>query len=218
MTKRSYVLLTCLILLIAVALYLHVEDEPLFSSSVDYSASLPQRFQSAGKVYEITELGNDYFPGRIIDPEQRLGVYAKNLERWTHFNEKKLGIELQIMVVKLKPGDIGEQAAEIFKIREVSKKAPTGGILILVEPEQRLAKIEVSYELEGVLTDSQVGYIAKQQLAPYAAYGTLGMALGDTIHYMRNEIFLVSSYSAKPSASKSSQSSALSSSNLPLLL
>jgi len=190
MTRRSYILLACLILLSAVALYLQGKNVPLFSRSDNYSTSLPQRFQSINKVYEITELGTEYFPERLIDPEQRLGVYAKNLQRWTDFNERNLGIDLQIMVVKLKPGDIGEQAAEIFKIREVSKQAPTGGILILVEPEQRLAKIEVSYELEGILTDSQVGYIAKQQLAPYAAYGTLGMALGDTIHYLRNEILL----------------------------
>jgi len=51
---------------------------------------------------------------------------------------------------------------------------------------RRDARIEVSYALEGAFPDAVVSRIARDQLAPYAAHGAVGMATMDVLHMLKD--------------------------------
>src|SRR5262249_40890276 len=49
---------------------------------------------------------------------------------------------------------------------------------------------EVSYSLEGAFPDLIVGRIARDQLAPYAAYRISGMAVMDVLHMLKDYAYV----------------------------
>lgn len=51
------------------------------------------------------------------------------------------------------------------------------------------ARIEVGRSLEHALTDLHMSRIARDQLAPYVAYGAAGMAVMDVLHYLRDHVY-----------------------------
>jgi tetratricopeptide (TPR) repeat protein len=103
-----------------------------------------------------------------------------------------LGIDVRVVTLK-KQGSIERQSERAFRKRKIGATAPTGGILVLLNPVTQQARIEVSYSLEGGLTDLQMGRIARDQLAPYVSYASAGMAVMDVLHYLRDQVYLSAS-------------------------
>src|SRR6185436_13275567 len=81
----------------------------------------------------------------------------------------------------------------VFRERKIGATAPTGGLLVLLNPSTHQARIEVGYSLEGGLTDLHMGRIARDQLAPYVSYASAGMAVMDVLHYLRDQVYLSAS-------------------------
>ena len=100
-----------------------------------------------------------------------------------------LGIEVHV-VTSSQPGGIEAQSERVFRERRIGAAAPTGGILVLINPAIRQARIEVGYSLEGGLTDLHMGRLARDQLAPYVSYASAGMAAMDVLQYLRNQAYL----------------------------
>jgi len=123
----------------------------------------------------------------IDDQAHLLGPFAFHLHRMAKDWQETLGIEVQIATLRAPGKKIAELTNSVFRERGIGKKADTGGVLILIEPDQKEARIEVSYSLEGVFTDAMVGLIAHDQLAPYASYNVLGMAIMDVLHFMKEQ-------------------------------
>ena len=88
------------------------------------------------------------------------------------------------------PGWIEEQSERLFGERDIGRQAPTGGILVLLNPATGQARIEAGYSLEGGLTDLHMSRIARDQLAPYVSYASAGMAAMDVLHYLRDQVYL----------------------------
>ena len=192
MQKRKsniYPLLGLLGLLVLIAGYLYSTGWWENAKTAVLSANTAEVTQKP-KTYAIDDLGTDRYPERVVDTEHRIGIYVDKLKLWTTQIEKNLGIEIQFIVTRLPESDMGIQAAKLFELRRIGQHALTGGILILVDPYQAKAKIEVSYQLEGIFTDSVAGQIVKQQLVPYASYQVMGMALMDTLKYIQDYIYL----------------------------
>ena len=100
-----------------------------------------------------------------------------------------LGIDVHVVTLT-EPGSIETQSERIFRERKIGATAPTGGLLVLLNPWTLQARIEVGYSLEGGLTDLHMGRIARDQLAPYVSYASAGMAVMDVLHYLRDQVYL----------------------------
>ena len=182
-------LLVLLVLLSLISGYLYYTGWWIQTDTQDGIASNSQTIKQI-KTLTLNELDTNHYPARVLDTENQIGIYVDKLRMWSEHAEKNLGLDIQFIVTHLTENDIGAQAAKLFSIRRIGQNAKTGGILILIDPRQGKAKIEVSYQLEGVLTDSVAGRIAKTQLAPYVSYKSIGMALMDTMKYIQDYIYL----------------------------
>jgi len=129
---------------------------------------------------------------RIADAAGILAPFGPRLGRMADAFYEDLGIDVRVVTLK-KQGSIERQSERAFRKRKIGATAPTGGILVLLNPVTQQARIEVSYSLEGGLTDLQMGRIARDQLAPYVSYASAGMAVMDVLHYLRDQVYLSAS-------------------------
>jgi TPM domain len=129
-------------------------------------------------------------PGRVADAALVLGDFRSTLQGQTDAWLRDLGVDVQIATLALADVPIAQLAPRVFALRHIGESAPTGGILILLDPARQEARIEVSYALEGALPDAFVGRIAADQLAPYVSYHTAGMAVMDVVHELKDFVYL----------------------------
>jgi tetratricopeptide (TPR) repeat protein len=126
---------------------------------------------------------------RIDDAAGILAPFGPRLGRMSDDFLADLGIEVHVVTLREK-GSIEEQSERVFRERGIGADAPTGGLLVLLNPAVGQARIEVGYALEGGLTDLHMGRIARDQLAPYVSYASAGMAAMDVLHYLRDQAYL----------------------------
>jgi uncharacterized protein len=75
--------------------------------------------------------------------------------------------EIAVVTVRSLEGQTVEQyALELFNAWGIGKKAQDNGVLVLVAPADRAMRIEVGYELEGVLPDGLAGEIIRTAFIP----------------------------------------------------
>ncbi len=104
----------------------------------------------------------------IIDAavETRLNQYLRELEQ-------KTTSQMAILTIKSLEG----QSIEEFSITvahdkwKLGQKGKDNGVLLVVALQDRKYRIEIGYGLEGVLPDSLVGSIGRDNLAPYFKKG-----------------------------------------------
>jgi len=83
-----------------------------------------------------------------------------------------LDVHLQVTLLKESPPDLDAEAVRLFDVYGLGRAtAGARGVLLLVDPKAGEIRIEVGYDLEGVLTDAWVGNVASAQLAPFFAAG-----------------------------------------------
>jgi hypothetical protein len=126
---------------------------------------------------------------RIDDAANILAPFGPRLGRMTDDFLADLGIDVHVVTLE-DAGSIESQSERVFRARGIGAAAPTGGLLLLLNPATGQARIEVGYSLEGGLTDLHMGRIARDQLAPYVSYASAGMAAMDVLHYLRDQVYL----------------------------
>jgi uncharacterized protein len=126
---------------------------------------------------------------RVHDAAGILAPFGTRLGRMTDDFFQDLGIDVHVVTLG-EAGPIEAQSERVFRERGIGASAPTGGLLLLLNPVSRQARIEVGYSLEGGLTDLHMGRLARDQLAPYASYASAGMAAMDVLHYLRDQVYL----------------------------
>lgn len=124
----------------------------------------------------------------LTDPDEKLIYFNDYLNSEIENWNQNLGIDFHIVVINKSADDIVAKAQTIFQKRKIGDQAKTGGVLILVNPVTRQARIAVSHNLEAIFTDDIVGAIAKSQLSPYASYNMAGMAIMDTMHFLKDHL------------------------------
>lgn len=125
-------------------------------------------------------------PGPAVhDPERVFGLLGELLEQFAEDWREDLGIEVVIAAIPATDEPMVHVADRWIETRRIGEGAPTGGMLVLMEPAGHRARIAVTYGLEGVLTDALLGEIADDQLAPYASYGTPAMAVHDVMDFLQ---------------------------------
>jgi uncharacterized protein len=86
--------------------------------------------------------------------------------------ESTLGAEVAIVTVQSLEGDTVENfAVKLFEEWGVGKKKDDNGILFLIAPNDREARIEVGYGLEPLVTDAAASFIMRKVIIPEFSAG-----------------------------------------------
>ncbi len=178
MSRRTAILLGVLALAAAAAAWYHV-------TRADRTAALPAQATAPTQAAEIAAPAHP----RIDDAARILAPFGPRLGRMTDDFMEDAGVDVHVVTTG-DSGAIEVQSERVFRERNVGRGAPTGGILVLMNPATGAARIEVGYSLEGGLTDLHMSRIARDQLAPYVSYASAGMAAMDVLHYLRDQVYL----------------------------
>lgn len=173
MTSRTTVLLALLVLVAGAAIWMRAVSE----KPVD-----PLAIAARGPAEESHP--------RIDDQARILVPFGPRLGRMADAFYDDLGIDIHVVTQTDAGTTIESQADQVVRRRKIGATAPTGGLLVILNPQLQRARIEVGYSLEGGLTDLHMGRLARDQLAPYASYAIAGMAVMDVLHYLRNQVYL----------------------------
>ena len=185
MTRRAW-LLSILLLLVGAAAWnsLRVEQKQRAADSAQEARA--SSATAPGAPSDPAALSLESYPGPVADSAQTLSHFSDTLTWQARTFMEDLGIEVHVVTLAAAESTSEALTARVFGLRRIGEKAPTGGILVLLNPARREARIEVSYGLEPVLPDALVGRIADDQLAPYAAYRFAGMAVMDALHFLKD--------------------------------
>ncbi len=120
----------------------------------------------------------------MADEARILGPFENKLEHLSERYARELGIEIHVVTRAAADRDLDALASEVFDERGLDARSGSGGVLIFIDPAGSRARIEVSYGLEGLFPDAWVGRAAHYQLAPYASYRDVGMAVSDVMYLL----------------------------------
>ena len=76
-----------------------------------------------------------------------------------------------LMVSSLNGEDLEEYSLRVAEANKVGRKGKDNGALLLVARNDRKARIEVGYGLEGALPDALAGQIIRQEISPHFRQG-----------------------------------------------
>jgi uncharacterized membrane protein YgcG len=96
---------------------------------------------------------------------------------------KNLQIDFRIATVRSLAGkDINIEANKKFEELRIGSNTVGGrGLLLFIAPQEQLVRLEVGYDLEDIYTDRFVGYIEREQMAPYFKSGRVFFGITDTV-------------------------------------
>ena len=109
---------------------------------------------------------------RVTDEAGVLGGRAADLDRKLADYERDTGHQLAVLVLRSLEGDV----LESFSMRVADKwrlgdSRRDDGLLVIVAVEDRAARIEVGYGLEGAVPDAIAGRVMREQMTPRFADG-----------------------------------------------
>lgn len=103
---------------------------------------------------------------------------AQQLESYLDEYQQKTGNAIVVVTFPSVEGaDVDRAGVELFQAWGIGQKGKDNGILILASINDRRARIEVGYGLEGVVTDANAGDILRQQVYPYFKQQQYGAGL-----------------------------------------
>ena len=105
---------------------------------------------------------------------------AQELENYLDDFQQRTGNAIVVATFpSVEGGDVDRAAVELFQAWGIGQKGKDNGILILASINDRRARIEVGYGLEGVVTDADAGDILRQQVYPYFKQQQYGQGLSN---------------------------------------
>ncbi len=121
--------------------------------------------------------------GHVSDFAQVLSVEEESsLESSLEEVKQRTGAEVAVVTVPNMGGDyIEHYAVELFREWGIGMREKDNGLLVLVAVEEREARIEVGYGLEGVITDSRSGEIIRTSMVPSFKEGKYATGLSGAI-------------------------------------
>jgi uncharacterized protein len=102
------------------------------------------------------------------------GDTRQHLESLLSSFEKATGNEIAVATLPSLDGRVIEELApDLYKQWGIGKKGKDNGVLFLIAPTERKARIEVGYGLEGVINDALAGRILDEDVLPRFKAGDL---------------------------------------------
>ncbi|OGQ04235.1 MAG: hypothetical protein A2W61_02860 [Deltaproteobacteria bacterium RIFCSPLOWO2_01_44_7] len=113
----------------------------------------------------------------------------RTLENLASRLEKETSIELAIITVPSLEGEtVEDYAVKLFETWKIGKKERDNGLLFLVAPNERKARIEVGYGLEGILNDAKATRFLRDYFVPQAKANNIPAGIIDTVTAL-NDLF-----------------------------
>lgn len=134
----------------------------------------PRVFAQTAEVPSLTQPVNDL--ANVIDPSS-----AAAMDQMIRSLQAATGDAVIVASVKtFAPfGSIEEYAVKLYERAGIGAKGQDNGVLILVAVDDRRARIEVGYGLEGFLTDGVSGDVIRTAMLPAFRRGAYGEGLLD---------------------------------------
>jgi uncharacterized protein len=109
-----------------------------------------------------------FLSGRVNDEAHLLDASsAQSLEQTLKAYEEKTGQQVVVLTIPSLEGEVLEDYSHtVARTWKIGRKGKNDGILILVARDDRKARIEVGYGLEGTLPDALAGRIIRDQMVP----------------------------------------------------
>ncbi|HZS11849.1 MAG TPA: TPM domain-containing protein [Nitrospirales bacterium] len=106
--------------------------------------------------------------GRIVDHADLLSAELESaLTTELAEHERRTGNQIAILTVRSLAGEpLEEYSHRVASAWQLGRKGTDNGVLILVVPDDRRARIEVGYGLEGALTDAKSSRILRNVMIP----------------------------------------------------
>ncbi|MDO8644640.1 MAG: TPM domain-containing protein [bacterium] len=117
---------------------------------------------------------NDFAGILKSETKQSLADMAQRLDQ-------SATVELAIVTIPSLEGDtVEDYAVKLFEKWGIGKKSKDNGLLFLIAPNERKARIEVGYGLEGELNDAKAARLLRDIFVPYAKEGNLNEGIIQT--------------------------------------
>ena len=139
-------------------------------------------FLTWGKDYSPADITNPNIANRkdyIADPANLVSGAAKSETNSILWDlRQKTGAEVAIAVVP-NTGNYSEEdfATKLFDDWKLGKSDKDNGVLILIVPDQRAARIATGYGVEGIIPDIAARKIISRSVAPYMKQGDINGAV-----------------------------------------
>ena len=112
--------------------------------------------------------------------------------------ERQTGVEIAVVAVSsVDGGEVDDFTNRLFQKWHIGKKGKDNGVMILAAIQDRKARIEVGYGLEGVLPDALAGRILREQMFPAFRQGRYDVGLEQAVR-------MVTATVAAPAGNRSS--------------
>ena len=121
--------------------------------------------------------------GRVVDEADVLSAEAETaiVERLAAL-ERETSDQMVVVTVKSLEGEpIGDLARRLGNGWGIGRKGVDNGVLLVVAPADRQARIEVGYGLEGLLTDERAQRIMDGEIVPACREGRCDRAIADGV-------------------------------------
>jgi uncharacterized protein len=108
--------------------------------------------------------------------EQRVTDFTNSLSfnEWRALETRLQGFEdststqiAVLLISSLKGEAIEDYSMQVFEKNKIGQKSKDNGVLVLVAKDDKKARIDVGYGLEGVLTDALTSQIVDNEMIPY---------------------------------------------------
>ena len=106
--------------------------------------------------------------GRVVDNAHLLSQNDKNtIEQTLEQHEKETTNQLVVVTIpSLQNSTIEEYGYQLGRTWGIGKKGKNNGVLLIIEPNDKVVRIEVGYGLEGTLTDAITSQIIQTIILP----------------------------------------------------
>lgn len=119
--------------------------------------------------------------GPVIDTTMTLDAATKQqLEAQALALQQRKGSQLQVLIVPTtQPEDIAQYAVRAFDQYKLGRKGTSDGVLVVVAKQDRRARIEVGYGLEGAIPDATAIRVITEYMTPQFRAGDFNGGLVD---------------------------------------
>jgi uncharacterized protein len=105
----------------------------------------------------------------LLSPEERERIEAHHALLLADHD-----IDYRVVTARTE-GDINQYASESYERLGVGRESEASrGLLLVVDPENDVVRLEVGYSLEGAFTDAFVAYVEQRQMVPFFKTGRVG--------------------------------------------
>ncbi|BCA80831.1 TPM domain-containing protein [Desulfuromonas sp. AOP6] len=107
------------------------------------------------------------------------------LEAYQERLRQDVDIYFQLTLLAKSPADLDTEALRLFEAYRLgSTTNGARGVLMLIDPVGEQVRLEIGYDLEGVFPDGFVGYVEREQMAPFFAAGRIADGVEATVELL----------------------------------